>query len=178
MKCRVAGGCYQPQAPSEPRMRLSPHRAQALIKHLVTPSSQKLPSRYAVVYGILSQVRTAVSNIAVTIIHTSTVIPFKSFHVIQHHVRSLHIFTCDLQVITGNACRNRKLLVIQQVGSSPTLLKATSCRNSSIFFVLRPLKNSLTLPPVLWGRIICHLGGLVRPALFIYNSVCIKGLSF
>ena len=73
-------------------MRLSPHRAQALVRHLATPSSQKLPSRYAVVYGMLSQANTAVSNIAVTIIHTNTVIPFKSFHVIQHHAGSLHIF--------------------------------------------------------------------------------------
>ena len=47
------------------------------------------------------QVRTAVSNIAVTIIHTSTVIPFKSFHVIQHRVRSLLTFTCDLRVMIG-----------------------------------------------------------------------------
>jgi hypothetical protein len=63
-----------------------------LVRHLATPGSWKPPSRYAVVYGVLSQVRTAVSNIAVTIIHTSTVIPFKSFHVIQHHAGSLHTF--------------------------------------------------------------------------------------
>jgi hypothetical protein len=68
------------------------HRIQALVRHLATPGSQELPSRYTVVYGVLSQARTAVSNIAVTIIHTNTVIPFKSFHVIQHHAGGLHIF--------------------------------------------------------------------------------------
>ncbi len=89
---RVAGGCYQPQAPSEPDVRLSPHPAQTLVRHLSTPGSLKLPSRYAIVYGVLSQAHTAVSNIAVTIIHTSMAIPFKSFPVIQRRVRSLHIF--------------------------------------------------------------------------------------
>jgi len=39
------------------------------------------------------------------------------------------------KTITGNACRTIKLLVIQQVGSSPTLLKATSCRTRSMFVV-------------------------------------------
>ena len=52
----------------------------------------ELPSRYTVVYGILFQARTVVSNIAVTIIHTNTVVPFKSFHVIQRHAGSLHTF--------------------------------------------------------------------------------------
>ncbi len=37
--------------------------------------------------------------------------------------------------IAGDACRNRKLLVIQQVEINSTLLKATSCRNDSMFLL-------------------------------------------
>ena len=43
------------------------------------------------------------------------------------------------KTVTGNACRSRKLLVIQQVGINPTLLKATSCRNEQLCrYITRP----------------------------------------
>jgi hypothetical protein len=45
------------------------------------------------------------------------------------------------KTITGNARRNRQLLVIQQVGSSPTLLKSTSCRARSMLLVEFLFKN-------------------------------------
>jgi len=58
------------------------------------------------------------------------------------------------KIIADDACRIRKLLVIQHVGSSPTLLKATSCRNRQHVFV--------------------RLSAFIIPILFIFfNDCCI-----
>ncbi len=64
----VTGGCYQPQVPSELYVRLSPHTAQALIRHNEASGKEKLPSRYEAVD--LLNVHKAVSDISITVIHT------------------------------------------------------------------------------------------------------------
>jgi len=55
---------------------------------------------------------------------------------LQAKAKGFIVFRAPHKIITDNARRNRKLLVIQQVGSKPNNIKSDlSCRNVSMFLL-------------------------------------------
>ncbi|EMS80073.1 hypothetical protein Dpo_3c02160 [Desulfotignum phosphitoxidans DSM 13687] len=87
-----------------------------------------------------------------------------------HKAKGFIVIRASHKTITGNACRNEKLLVIQQVGSSPTLLKATSCRTHCVSFVCHSVQR-LGFQPVCRQRSVQASG-----AVFHYFRADVSGV--